>query len=54
MTPGSNHILVAEHLQKYFHEPESFHVLKDVSLTVDRGEFVTLIGKSGSGKSTLL
>src|SRR5215831_5731968 len=47
-------ILKAENLDKYFYEPESFHVLKDVSISVNRGEFVSLIGKSGSGKSTLL
>ncbi len=47
-------ILKAEHLNKYFYEPESFHVLNDVSISVNKGEFVSLIGKSGSGKSTLL
>ncbi|MGO1746205.1 MAG: amino acid ABC transporter ATP-binding protein, partial [Microbacterium gubbeenense] len=30
-----------------------FHALKDINLTVDRGEVVVVIGPSGSGKSTL-
>lgn len=47
-------ILRAVNINKYFYEPEEFHVLKDISLSVKRGEFVSLVGKSGSGKSTLL
>jgi lipoprotein-releasing system ATP-binding protein len=47
-------ILTASHLHKYFYEPEPFHVLDDISLSVKESEFVALVGKSGSGKSTLL
>jgi nitrate/nitrite transport system ATP-binding protein len=32
----------------------TFHALRDINLTVNKGEFVTLIGHSGCGKSTLL
>ncbi|WP_374585679.1 ABC transporter ATP-binding protein [Pseudoduganella sp.] len=31
-----------------------FHALRDINLTVEQGEFITLIGHSGCGKSTLL
>lgn len=47
-------ILDAKNISKYFYEPEKFQVLKNVSFTVNKGEFMTLVGKSGSGKSTLL
>ena len=47
-------ILTASHLNKYFYEPEKFQVLKEISFTVQKGEFLTIVGKSGCGKSTLL
>jgi len=47
-------ILRAEHLNKYFYEPDTFQVLNNISFSVNKGEFVSLVGKSGSGKSTLL
>jgi lipoprotein-releasing system ATP-binding protein len=46
--------LKADHIIKYFYEPQKFQVLKDVSFEVKKGEFLSLTGKSGSGKSTLL
>ncbi len=47
-------VLKAEGLNKYFYEPEKFQVLKNISFTVEKGEFLSLVGKSGCGKSTLL
>ena len=40
---------------KTFHqEAEEVHAVRDVSLTIERGEFTALAGPSGSGKTTLL
>ncbi|MEY3415892.1 MAG: Lipoprotein releasing system ATP-binding protein LolD [Bacteroidota bacterium] len=47
-------ILQAKNINKFFHDPVEFQVLKDISFDVNKGEFLTMIGKSGCGKSTLL
>lgn len=49
-----NNVLDVKNINKFFYQPEELHVLKDVSFTVKKGDFVSITGKSGSGKSTLL
>ena len=47
-------ILKIENIEKKFYDPVEFKVLNDISFSVNKGEFLTLVGKSGCGKSTLL
>ncbi|HSJ67979.1 MAG TPA: ABC transporter ATP-binding protein [Anditalea sp.] len=47
-------VLETKSVDKFFYNPVKTQVLKGVNLTVNRGEFVSVMGKSGCGKSTLL
>jgi aspartate/glutamate/glutamine transport system ATP-binding protein len=44
-------MIIFDQVNKYY---GNFHVLKDINLTINKGEVVVVIGPSGSGKSTLL
>jgi glutamate transport system ATP-binding protein len=48
--PSGDPLVVLSGVNKHF---GALHVLKDIDLTIDRGEVVVVIGPSGSGKSTL-
>jgi len=50
----SEKIIESKHINKYFHDPLTIQVLKDIDFSINKGEFISVIGKSGCGKSTLL
>lgn len=51
----SKSVIKAENLSKSFYVgKEEYNVIKDMSFTIDEGEFVSIMGPSGCGKSTLL
>jgi general L-amino acid transport system ATP-binding protein len=51
MTVGHEVMIEIDDVHKWY---GNFHVLKDISLTVNRGERIVICGPSGSGKSTLI
>ena len=49
-----NKVIETIGLTKYFFDPVKFQVLKEINMSINHGEFVSIMGKSGCGKSTLL
>ena len=47
-------LIRVNNVSKFFHDPVDIQILKNISLTMNQGEFVSIMGKSGCGKSTLL
>ena len=47
-------VLEARNINKDFHDPVTINVLNNINFKINKGEFVSVIGKSGCGKSTLL
>jgi lipoprotein-releasing system ATP-binding protein len=50
----ANRVLQTKNINKYFYDPVKFKVLSDINMSINEGEFVSIVGKSGCGKSTLL
>jgi len=50
-----NKLIDLKNINKYYKLKDSkLHVLKDINLTIEQGDFLMIMGKSGSGKTTLL
>ena len=47
-------MITIRNLNKTYHNGAPLHVLKGINLSVEKGEFISIMGASGSGKSTLL
>ncbi|WP_194190762.1 ABC transporter ATP-binding protein [Clostridium chrysemydis] len=51
----TNEVIKIENVNKTYHMgDETLHVLNDITLTVQKGDFISIVGPSGSGKSTFM
>ena len=50
----SNKVIHLKDINKTYKGAQPLHVLKGITLDIEKGEFVSIMGASGSGKSTLL
>ncbi len=54
-SPGTPPLVEVRGVNKqFFHEGRELPILRDIDLTIERGEMLSIVGASGAGKSTLL
>ena len=52
---NTKNIIEIQNINKYFGEGENrVHILKNISLSIEKGDFVSIIGQSGSGDNAIM